>query len=400
VASSAATPASCSGAPIYKGTDTTFTHTGLIAGKTYHYRVCAADNAKNMSAGATGSRKAFTTVSDTAPKLTLSTLSDKSTTTVGTVNIAGTSEGGNRISSVTVNGAEVTGTEFSLPLLLSDAGNSVTVTATDEAGKTTNVTRTITLDKTTPLFTIASPADNSATGAEMIAVTGMAATSDKVELRVNSETEQPGDRKDESFSKTLYLQTGMNTIEVSAIDLSGNRSVQKRTVYRNSFGIDLSVTDPVCDVRIATPSITITGSVSGANTTITIEADGQSYTPAITGGVFEQKITFDKEETCRVKVTAKTDGGDETTVIRNIVYRKALRITQDNGETILLLDAPEQQKRVTEMQLSADGVSWSGWEAYTTAKRLETAADSAHARFRDAEGNISPVYADTLVTGK
>jgi hypothetical protein len=114
----------------------------------------------------------------------------------------------------------------------------------------------------------------------------------------------------------------MNTIEVSAIDLLGNRSVQKRTVYRNGLGIDLSVIDPPCDVRIATPSITIKGSVSGGATTVTKEADGESCTPAITGGVFEQKITLAGEETFQVKVTAKTDNVDQTTVVRNIVYRK------------------------------------------------------------------------------
>jgi hypothetical protein len=51
-------PASCStGTPIYTGTDTTFTHTGLSNLTTYGYRVCAIDNAGNVSTGATKSAK-------------------------------------------------------------------------------------------------------------------------------------------------------------------------------------------------------------------------------------------------------------------------------------------------------------------------------------------------------
>jgi hypothetical protein len=51
-----AAPTSCaSGTPIYLGTGTTFTHTGLTNGTTYSYRVCAVDNAGNTSTGSTAS---------------------------------------------------------------------------------------------------------------------------------------------------------------------------------------------------------------------------------------------------------------------------------------------------------------------------------------------------------
>jgi len=39
------------------GYGTTFSHGGLVLGKTYYYRVCAADNVGNVSTGATALKK-------------------------------------------------------------------------------------------------------------------------------------------------------------------------------------------------------------------------------------------------------------------------------------------------------------------------------------------------------
>ena len=56
VYSTTSTPASCdSGAEIYSGTDTSYTHTNLTNAITYYYLVCALDNAGNVSTGTAGS---------------------------------------------------------------------------------------------------------------------------------------------------------------------------------------------------------------------------------------------------------------------------------------------------------------------------------------------------------
>jgi subtilisin family serine protease len=56
VASSSAAPASCgTGTVVYAGAETSYTHSSLTNGTTYHYRVCALDRAANVSPGATKS---------------------------------------------------------------------------------------------------------------------------------------------------------------------------------------------------------------------------------------------------------------------------------------------------------------------------------------------------------
>jgi PKD repeat protein len=49
----------CSATPLYAGTATSYAHSGVVTGTTYYYRVCAVDNAGNVSTGATTTRKAL-----------------------------------------------------------------------------------------------------------------------------------------------------------------------------------------------------------------------------------------------------------------------------------------------------------------------------------------------------
>jgi PKD repeat protein len=49
----------CSAAPIYTGTATTYPDSSVVSGTTYYYRVCAVDNAGNVSTGAMAMKKAL-----------------------------------------------------------------------------------------------------------------------------------------------------------------------------------------------------------------------------------------------------------------------------------------------------------------------------------------------------
>ncbi len=95
----------------------------------------------------------------------------------------------------------------------------------------------------------------------------------------------------------------------------------KRTVTFDDQNPSLSVTDPAQDTKTNQANMTIKGETADLTAvTVTVTMDGNIYTPAVTGGLFEQPVTFTAEKTYQIYVTAVDEAGNETTVQRNIVY--------------------------------------------------------------------------------
>jgi RHS repeat-associated protein len=109
------------------------------------------------------------------------------------------------------------------------ANQAISGTATDIAGNSATTTVTIKLDKTPPVISIASPANNSVsasstlqiTGTTMDALSGVANTTCNGSAAVFQGT---------SFNCSVNLGPGANTITVIATDVAGNSSSQSLTV--------------------------------------------------------------------------------------------------------------------------------------------------------------------------
>ncbi|MBU1720592.1 MAG: Ig-like domain-containing protein, partial [Bacteroidetes bacterium] len=78
----------------------------------------------------------------------------------------------------------------------------------------------------------------------------------------------------------------------------------------------------------------------------------------------------------------------------NASYTKSTTVT-------LSLPATDNSGVVDSMQLSNDGVSWSAWEAYSPVKSWDLTSGDAektvYVKFRDATGNQSVAYSDTII---
>lgn len=119
------------------------------------------------------------TVDTIAPTLNVSSPTDSLITGTATLAVAGTTNDATSspvVVSIVLNGvsqgnATVTSGAFSKNITLAEGSNTIVVTSTDNAGKYTSVTRTVTLDTTVPNITSVSISPNPVNTGESMIVT-------------------------------------------------------------------------------------------------------------------------------------------------------------------------------------------------------------------------------------
>lgn len=134
------------------GYECSYTPSSALADGSHTIAFNASDNDGNAAA-----QKSVTFIIDTvAPTLTVNSPSDNSITNNATCTVSGvTNDVTSSPVTLTINGATVTvgsdGT-FSKAITLTEGENTITIVATDAAGKSTTVTRKVTLDTGAPTF--------------------------------------------------------------------------------------------------------------------------------------------------------------------------------------------------------------------------------------------------------
>ena len=129
------------------------------------------------------------------------------------------------------NGYSVTVT----PSTLSDGSHTVTINCADNDGnRATEKSTTFTVDTVPPVLNVTSPDDGLITNKSTIVVAGTTndATSSPVTLTVNGNKVSVG--SDGSFSTTVTLSEGENTITIKAVDKAEKVSTVTRTVTLDS----------------------------------------------------------------------------------------------------------------------------------------------------------------------
>jgi hypothetical protein len=262
----------------------------------------------------------------TPPTLILSILADGAITANATLNISGTaSDSGSGVKSLTINGAGQTlaaDGSFSAAITLVDGSNTITIVAADNAGNTRTNTRTIILDTAAPVLTITAPADNSTTTQTQTTITGTINETSTVIATVTGGTPKSAAITGSSFNVTINLASGVNTIDIVATDLAGNKTTAKRTVTSAPAALTLAITVPNQDISTTQGSFTIGGTVTdtGSSATLTITADGHTYTPSVAAdGSFSQTIILAVDKTYAVVATATDLAGNSASATRNII---------------------------------------------------------------------------------
>ncbi len=308
------------------------------AGTTIFY-AWVKDAAGNVSLSKSASVTITTTTADiTKPTLTISALANGAYTNKPTLNISGTATDAGGLQSVTVNGqAVVLGTDgsFSTALNLTSGANTVSIVATDKAVNQQTDTRTITYDATVPLLTVTAPADNSSSAQSFITLTGTISENSTVTVTNNGGSPQSGSINGSSFSATVNLVTGINTLVITATDLAGNSSTAKRTVTYEAGNLTLSVTYPSQDITTRRSTLVLTGTIADASSkvTVTVSMNGHTYNPYVKNGAFSQKLSFTKADTYSITVTAKDAAGNTSSATRNVIYSPSVRDHDDSDSS-------------------------------------------------------------------
>jgi hypothetical protein len=240
------------------------------------------------------------------------------------LNISGIATDPGGIISVTINGVPVqVGPDgsFSYPVQLLAGANTILIVVTGNSGRTTTVTRLVTLDSTAPSMTL-SVSDNSSYSTPLLNLTGtVTGEGTLVTYMVNGGAPQGAIMNGGNFSFSASLAIGLNTIEVIASDLFGNSARIKRTItYAPLFTISLS--DPLTDIHVATETYLLKGTISGnsSNVTVTISVNGVMFTPTVVNGLFQQKITFNGNGTYQVTVSGADQSSNSVTIQRSFIH--------------------------------------------------------------------------------
>ncbi|NVN98436.1 MAG: carboxypeptidase regulatory-like domain-containing protein, partial [Geobacteraceae bacterium] len=223
------------------------------------------------------------------PLLQLSTLPDRAITNNQALNVSGSVTSVVTIKSVTINGTDVTVSSdgsFSHALLLQAGDTLITTVATDILGHSATDNRTITLDQTAPTLTIDAPADNSKTAVSPIEVKGSIDETSAVTVTLNGSS-QPVVMDGNRFTASISPAPRWNTIEITATDLAGNPSSQKRSVLFDDQKPSLSVNEPDQDIRTNKSSITISGKATDPYSAVgvTVAIDGVVMTPPVVNDI-------------------------------------------------------------------------------------------------------------------
>jgi len=288
-----------------------------------------ASNACGTSAPAAVSLKVQSTV---PPALRLTMLGDGSVTSDPLLAVEGSVSAVNGHQSLTLNGVLLVvraDGQFSSPVRLALGPNLMTLVETDQAGLSTTVSRTVTLDAGAPTLAFDQPADGSVVTDPHLRASGtvtLAPGADgsdplsTVGCSLDGGPSLAATLAGLSFSLDLTLASGAHVLEFAATTTSGRTAHAARTVTLASE-LSGAITDPGADAIVTASSCVIRGTAGSTSppVSVSVAAGTQAYAPAVVDGAFQQLVTLDAGQAVAVTVTITDAQNRSLTLVRNLV---------------------------------------------------------------------------------
>ncbi len=242
-----------------------------------------------------------------------------------TVVISGTLD--DPTASVTVNGkaAQVTGNTFTLSgQALTEGQNTITVEAQDPAKNIGKDSIAVNLDTAAPTVIITAPQADAYLNTPAITVTGTV-NEPVTSVTVNGTAAAISGT---SFSLAgVMLAEGANSILVEAKDRADNPGSKNITVNLDTVTPAVTITEPVNGLLTNNPQVTVSGSISELNTTVTVNG---SAAP-VSGSTFSLALTLSEGEntiTAAAQDRATNSGTGSIKVVLDSIAPAAPVLTQ------------------------------------------------------------------------
>lgn len=294
------------------GTSTSVTKTGLplTHGTTYYFSV-KAENGAGLQSGVTSSDGQLAYF--IPPALTVTSPAENYLTNNPSLAVTGTAETGSTltINEILVNVDSSTGA-FSTTVMLQEGTNTVTAVTT-KYSLTSTVTRTVTLDTTPPALTLTAPQENVVVSASPVIVTGN--TEAGAALKINNADTTVN--SDGSFSTSLNLTEGENTITATATDAAGNQTTVTQKITYSPNALFLTVDVPQDNTYTNNATQTVSGKTD-PSASLTVNGQNASVNA---NGTFSTTTTLSKgTNTITVTATLKSTNTLQATVTRTVIY--------------------------------------------------------------------------------
>ena len=302
---------------------------------------------------------------------------------INEITISGTATDESGIFSVTVNGdaiAVAPDGSFSTHFILTEGSNTITIVATDnsEYRNTATVTRTVTYtpppvpDSTPPNLVVTHPLDGQVFEIDEITVNGFATDESGifiVTVNGGSATLMP----DDSFSFTLTLNPGENTITVVAMDNSEkhNTATVTRTVtYTPPVVLDttpptLVVNEPMTDQHFETNLITISGTATDESGISSVTINGDAIAVASDGFFSTLFILTEGSNTIIIVAIDNSENRNTESVTRTVTYTPP--VVSDTTAPTLIVNQPRDRQvfKIDEIVVSGTTTDKSGISSVT-----------------------------------
>lgn len=203
-------------------------------------------------------------------------------TRTAALKVSGLTEVGAKIQ---INGrsVEVVNGRFVTTLFLSEGNNTILISATDAAGNTATITRSVVLDTVAPYIEVLSPGNGSYVNAHEVYLAGRTEPGAKVfvngVLMVNA---------DGRFGESIPLPEELNTLNLTVMDAAGNVNTTFLTVTVDTLPPALDIAFPRLGWRTPRANVTLNGTTEPFSTVTA----GEFIAVADEHGYFAMNVTL------------------------------------------------------------------------------------------------------------